>query len=123
MYLVKRLSIARKNKNSKIIIVAEGDESGGAYTIAEQVKKRLPEYDTRITVLGHIQRGGNPTCMDRVNSSRLGYAAVNVLKERKKGVMVGVVDKKIAYTPFENAVKHLQQPDPELLKMVEILSL
>lgn len=121
--LVKRLAGARKNKNSKIIIVAEGDEAGGAYTIAEQVKKRLPEYDTRVTILGHIQRGGNPTCMDRVNASRLGYAAVNALLEGKRNVMVGVVDKKICFTPFAKAVKHIQNPDPELVKMVEILSL
>lgn len=120
--LVKKLKQSRRDKSSKIIIVAEGDEAGGAFAIAEEVKEFLPDYETRITVLGHIQRGGSPTCMDRVNSSRLGYAAVNALIEGKKNVMVGIVDKKVEYTLFSNAVKHIQQPYPDLLKMMEVLS-
>jgi len=121
--LISRLESGRKSKFSKIIIVAEGDEAGGAFIIAEQVKARLPYYDTRITVLGHIQRGGNPTAMDRVNSSRMGFAAVEALIAGKKGVMIGIVDKKIEYTLFENAVKHKQGLDPELVRMLKILSL
>lgn len=121
--LIKRLKNGRKNKSSKIIIVAEGDEAGGAFTIAEHVKKQLPDYDTRVTVLGHIQRGGNPSAMDRVNSSRMGFAAVEALLEGKKNVMIGIVNKKIAYTPFGNAVKHTQRLDPDLIRMLEILSL
>jgi 6-phosphofructokinase 1 len=121
--LIKRLESGRKNKSSKIIIVAEGDEAGGAFIIAEQVKKRLPDYDTRVTILGHIQRGGNPSAMDRVNSSRMGFAAVEALLAGKEGVMIGVVNKKIAYTPFANAVKHTQSLDPDLMRMLEILSL
>lgn len=121
--LIKRLKNGRKNKSSKIIIVAEGDEAGGAFTIAEHVKKLLPDYDTRVTVLGHIQRGGNPSAMDRVNSSRMGFAAVEALLEGKKNVMIGIVNKKIAYTPFGNAVKHTQRLDPDLIRMLEILSL
>lgn len=121
--LVKRLKDGRKNKSSKIILVAEGDEAGGAFAIAEKVKKQLPEYDTRVTVLGHIQRGGNPTAMDRVNSSRMGFAAVEALMAGKKNCMVGIVDKKIVLTPFENAVKHIQELDPDLMRMVSILSL
>lgn len=121
--LVKRLKSGRKNKSSKIIIVAEGDEAGDAFTIAEKVKKQLPDFDTRVTVLGHIQRGGNPTAMDRVNSSRMGFAAVEALMAGKTGVMIGVINKKIAYTPFESAVKHTQRLNPELLRMLEILSL
>jgi 6-phosphofructokinase 1 len=121
--LIKRLEGGRKNKNSKIIIVAEGDEAGGAFIIAEQVKKRLPDYETRVTVLGHIQRGGNPSAMDRVNSSRMGFAAVEALLQGKKGVMIGIVNNTIEYTPFENAVKHIQELNPDLMRMVNILSL
>lgn len=121
--LIKRLENGRKNKSSKIIIVAEGDEAGGAFAIAEKVKKRLPEYDTRVTVLGHIQRGGNPSAMDRVNSSRMGFAAVEALMKGEKNIMIGIVDKNIQYTPFENAVKHIQELNPDLMRMVGILSL
>ena len=121
--IIKRLNSGRKNKSSKIIIVAEGDEAGGAFTIAEQIKQKLPDFDTRITILGHIQRGGNPTAMDRVNSSRMGFAAVEALMENKTNVMIGIINKKIAYTPFENAVKHTQRLDPDLIRMLEILSL
>jgi 6-phosphofructokinase 1 len=121
--LIQRLASGRKSKSSKIVIVAEGDEAGGAFAIAEQVKKRLPDYDTRVTVLGHIQRGGNPTAMDRVNSSRMGFAAVEALMAGKTGEMIGIVDKKIAYTPFKNAVKHRQGLDKDLVRMLEILSL
>ena len=122
-YLIKRLENGRKNKSSKIIIVAEGDEAGGAFKIAEQVKNRLPDYDTRVTILGHIQRGGNPSAMDRVNSSRMGFAAVEALMQGKSNVMVGIIDKNIEYTPFENATKHLQELNPDLMRMVNILSL
>ncbi len=121
--LIHRLANGRKTKSSKIIIVAEGDEAGGAFTIAEQVKKRLPDYDTRITILGHIQRGGNPSAMDRVNSSRMGFSAVEALMQGKSNVMIGIVDKNIVYTPFENAVKHIQELNPDLMRMVNILSL
>ena len=121
--LIKRLEGGRKSKSSKIIIVAEGDDVGGAFVIAEKVKKRLPDYDTRITILGHIQRGGSPTAMDRVNSSRMGFAAVEALMNGKKNSMIGIVDKNIKYTPFENAVKHIQELNPDLMRMVDILSL
>jgi 6-phosphofructokinase 1 len=121
--LVQRLKNKRKTKNSKIIIVAEGDEAGGAFVIAEQVKKQLPDYDTRVTVLGHLQRGGNPSAMDRVNSSRMGYAAVEALKRGAKNCMVGIIDKKIVLTPFEEVVKKTQKLDPDLLRMLDILSI
>lgn len=121
--LIQRLANSRKSKSSKIIMVAEGDEAGGAFIIAEQVKKRLPDYDTRVTVLGHIQRGGNPSTMDRVSSSRMGFSAVEALLAGKSNVMVGIIDKNIVYTPFEKAVKHRQGLDPDLLRMLEILSI
>ena len=121
--LVTRLKNKRKSKNSKIIIVAEGDEAGGAFSIAEKIGKELPEYDMRVTVLGHIQRGGNPSAMDRVNSSRMGFAAVEALMQGKHGVMIGIVDKRITYTPFEKAIKHTEVLDTDLLRMLEILSI
>ncbi|GIV28781.1 MAG: ATP-dependent 6-phosphofructokinase [Bacteroidia bacterium] len=120
--LIKKISSWRKDKSSKIIIVAEGDESGGAYKVAEIVKQHHPLHDVRVTVLGHIQRGGNPTCMERVNASIMGYHAVKALMEGKHQVMVGIIDKKVHYTPFEKATKHIQEINPELLQMLEILS-
>lgn len=121
--LVLRLKNKRKSKTSKIIIVAEGDEAGGAFEIAEQVKKLLPVYDTRVTILGHIQRGGNPTAMDRVNSSRMGFAAVEALIKGEKNVMIGIIDKLIVLTPFEKTLKHKPQFDPDLVRMLDILSI
>ncbi|MGZ4060562.1 MAG: 6-phosphofructokinase, partial [Bacteroidia bacterium] len=76
-----------------------------------------------VTVLGHIQRGGNPSAMDRVNSSRMGFSAVEALMKGEKGVMVGIIDKNIVYTPFENAVKHIQEMNSDLMRMINILSL
>ena len=111
-----------KIKSSKIILVAEGDDAGGAFVIAEQVKKRLPFYDTRVTILGHIQRGGNPTCSDRVLASRLGHAAVEALIHGKSNMMVGTVHDKIHFTPFEKAVKHHVSVDSELLNLADVLS-
>lgn len=113
----------RENKKSSIIIVSEGDDEGGAYEIADKVKQKFDQYDTRVTVLGHIQRGGNPTCADRVLASRLGYEAVKALTEDKKGEMVGIVNNQVAYTPFKNAIKHTTQLDSTLLDLAEILSL
>jgi 6-phosphofructokinase 1 len=120
--LVTRLKNKRKSKNSKIIIIAEGDEAGGAFSIAEKIGKELPEYDMRVTILGHIQRGGNPSAMDRVNSSRIGFAAVEALMQGKHNVMIGIVDKRITYTPFEKAIKHTEVLDNDLIRMLEILS-
>lgn len=120
--LFKRLASGRKDKSSKIIIVAEGDEIGG-FEITEQIKEKFPNYDTRLSILGHIQRGGRPSCMDRVLASRLGIAAVEALLNGQKSMMVGLVNHNIHYTPFYNAVKHLSEADPRLLKIVNILSL
>lgn len=93
-----------KNKTSGIVIVAEGDDQGGANAVAALVKGKLPHIDTRVTVLGHIQRGGSPTANDRVLASTLGYAAVTALLEGQQGVMAGLVDKSIVYTPFREAI-------------------
>lgn len=118
----QRLEKGRKDKSSKIIIVAEGDNEGGAFPIAQKVKERFPHYDTKVAVLGHIQRGGKPTCADRVLASRLGFAAVEALIEGKRGVMAGIVNHQVVYTPFEKAIKHIHELDPAWIRMVGILS-
>lgn len=120
--LLNKIKNWRTTKSSKIVIVAEGEEYGGAYKVAELIKKMCPEFDIRVTVLGHIQRGGNPTCMERVNASLVGYHAVLALIEGHKSEMIGIINKKITYTPFEKAVKHIEKLDAGLLKMMEVLS-
>jgi 6-phosphofructokinase 1 len=115
--------MSRRDKSSKIIIVAEGDDAGGAFEIAKSVKEKFPLIDTRVSVLGHIQRGGAPSCMDRVLASRLGVAAVESLMEGKTGEMIGIVHGKIHFTPFGQAIKHNTDVNKELLKIVDILSL
>ncbi len=112
----------RRNKKSGIIIVAEGDELGGAIEVARQVKEKYDHYDTRVTILGHIQRGGSPTANDRILASRVGYAAVNALIEGKRGLMVGVINNAIAFTPFEKAIKHNKSLQKDMLEMALILS-
>jgi len=121
--LIARLKTSRADKASKIIIVAEGDESGGAYKVAEKLKQHFPQFDMRVSILGHMQRGGSPSCMERVNASIIGYNAVEALLENKHGIMIGIVNKQVTYTPFENAIKHTQSLNPAMLKMMEILSL
>lgn len=120
--LLHRIETSRKDKASKIIIVAEGDHSG-AFDLAEIVKEKFPNLDTRLSILGHIQRGGRPTCMDRVLASRLGVAAVEGLLAGHKGEMIGIIHKDIHYTPFKNAIKHINTADPNMIKIVDILSL
>ena len=121
--LLSRLEHSRKDKSSKIIIVAEGDDAGGGFEVAKVVKEKFPGIDTRVSILGHIQRGGPPSCMDRVLASRLGVAAVETLMEGKSNEMIGIVNGKIHFTPFGNAIKHNKDVNSELLKIVEILSL
>lgn len=122
--LIERLENGRKTKSSKIILVAEGDDAGGAYKVAEALKEHFgPVYDTRVTILGHLQRGGSPTCMDRVLASRLGFGAVEALMAGKKAAMIGVIDNQLTFTPFSFATKHIQEVNPDLLRLAETLSL
>ena len=95
---------------------------GGAFEVAKKVKEKLPDYDTRVTILGHIQRGGSPSSYDRILASTLGYVAVNALAEGRRGEMVGMVNKEVAYTPFEKAIKHHKDINQEMLKMARVLS-
>ncbi len=120
--LIAKLKRGRADKFSKIIMVAEGDESGGAIKVAEFLKKNFPLLDIKVTILGHIQRGGSPTCMDRVNASRIGYHAVQALLEKKKGIMVGIINGKISFTPLEMVIKHIQSLPSEMFQIAEVLS-
>lgn len=123
-HLLKKLNRDNsQKKSSSIIIVAEGDDFGGAYKVAEAVKNKYPFYDIRVTVLGHIQRGGSPSARDRVLASQLGAGAVEFLLKGEKDVMVGLVDKKLVLTPFNQAVKHNQEINKELLDLAEVLAL
>ena len=120
--LIQKLEDGRTQKKSMIVIVAEGDETGGANDVSEKLHKACPNYDTRVTILGHIQRGGNPSAADRVLASHLGNAAVVALLDKKTNIMVGKIDKKIAFTSFANAIKHNNKINKELLTLAEILA-
>jgi 6-phosphofructokinase 1 len=118
-------SLSEKEKRRKLvnlIVVAEGDEYGGAQQVADILKKTLPNLDTRVCILGHIQRGGSPSALDRMIASRMGYHAVECLMEGKHNVMVGVVNNKMHYTPLDNAVKAKQKISQDWLKVVKILA-
>lgn len=112
-----------RQKSGHIIIVAEGDDAGGAFEVADKVQQKFDKLETKVCVLGHIQRGGNPTCMDRVLATRLGYEAVLALLDGKNKMMIGQVAGKITYTPLEKAVKHNVDINKQILEMAEIMAL
>lgn len=121
--LIDALNEHHKNKNSScIVVVAEGDDAGNAFEVAQQVRGKVPYEDIRVTVLGHVVRGGNPTCMDRVLAGRLGIAAVEALVAGERGIMVGQKHRSIDYVPFEKAIKHHQRLNPHLLDVMKILT-
>ncbi len=113
----------RKNKTSGIIVVAEGDDLGSADKIAKMVKERLPEYETRVTTLGHIQRGGTPSCNDRVLASILGNRAVEALLKGRIGVMIGQINGETVYTPFAEACSKHNRINNLWYEIAHILSL
>ena len=113
----------KRNKSSNIVIVAEGNESGGAFAIAESVKEDFTDFDVRVSVLGHIQRGGTPSAHDRVVAGKLGFAAVEALMDDQKSVMVGYHNNEIDQVPFRKIIKLKKKVDPDHLQMVEILSI
>lgn len=112
-----------RKKTSMIVMVAEGDDAGGAYKIAKEVKKRFEQFDTRVSVLGHMQRGGSPTCADRVLASRLGVSAIEALLEGRSNEMAGIVNNKLVFTPFKDVVSMKKEFPYELMRIAEILSL
>ncbi|HNY75675.1 MAG TPA: 6-phosphofructokinase [Bacteroidales bacterium] len=113
----------RSNKKSSIIIVAEGEELGGAVKVSEMVKEKLPDYEIRYTVLGHIQRGGNPTLRDRLNASRMGYNAVKSIMTGDDKIMIGIMNEHIVKIPLERAVKNFKGVDKDLIEMMYILAI
>jgi 6-phosphofructokinase 1 len=119
---VLRIS-SKRNKLFNIVIVAEGDEDGGAAEIARKVKENFPEYDTKVTVIGHLQRGGSPTARDRVLASLLGAGAVEGLLAGKHGCAVGIVDHKLKYTPFKQAIENHKSLSQDLIRLAPILAL
>ena len=113
-----------KGKTSSIVVVSEGDKIGkNVFELADYIEENFPVYDIRVSVLGHMQRGGSPTCYDRVLSSRLGVAAVETLLDKKSGVMVGITNNKVSKVDLENAIKMHHEIDKELLKVAEITSI
>jgi 6-phosphofructokinase 1 len=112
----------RRKKLVNMIVVAEGDEVGGANELAAIIKERMPHLDTRVCILGHIQRGGSPSSLDRLIASRLGYAAVEALLEGKKNMMIGIVNNKIHFTPLDKAIKAKQRVSAEWMKIVKVLA-
>lgn len=114
--------LERRRKLVNMIVVAEGGEAGGADEVSKIIRQRLPSADIRVCILGHIQRGGSPSCLDRLIASRMGYAAVECLIEGRFNVMVGIMNNKIHYTPLEKAVKAKQRISDEWMKIVRILA-
>lgn len=112
----------RRQKLVNLIVVAEGDNFGGAEEVAAVVKDRLPLLEVRVCILGHIQRGGAPSCMDRLIASRMGYHAVECLVEGRFNVFVGIVNNKMSYIPLNEAVKKKQRISEEWIKIVKILA-
>jgi 6-phosphofructokinase 1 len=112
----------RRHKLVNMIVVAEGDETGGGNEVAAIIRDRMPHLDTRVCILGHIQRGGSPSCIDRVIASRLGYAAVDALIEGRHNTMIGIMNNKLHFTPLDKAVKAKQRVSEEWMKIVKILA-
>jgi 6-phosphofructokinase 1 len=109
-------------KTSSIIVVAEGDEEGGANAVATRTKHYIPQGDIKVTLLGHIQRGGAPTAYDRILASRLGVAAVEGLIAGRKNVMAGLLNNEVVYTPFKETITKKKPIHPDLIRLVDILS-
>lgn len=113
----------RKSKNSSLVLVTEGDITGGAMAMAERVKKEYPQYDVRVTILGHVQRGGSPTANDRILASRMGAAAIDALLDDQRNVMIGIQNDEIVYVPFSKAIKKNKPLQEDLLHTLKILSI
>ena len=113
----------RKSKSSSIVLVAESEITGGAMHYAERVKNEYPQYDVRVTILGHLQRGGRPTAHDRIIASRMGVASIQALMEGQRNVMIGIENDEIVYVPFAKAIKNDKPIDRELVSVLNELSI
>lgn len=115
---------SQRNKSSRLVIVAEGDKNGSVYDLKDRVRERFGDlYETKVTVLGHVQRGGRPSCADRVLASQLGVKAVEALIEGKRNAMVGMRNRNIEFTDFDRATKQNPKMDAELLRIADIISI
>ncbi|MGB1284490.1 MAG: 6-phosphofructokinase, partial [Polaribacter sp.] len=113
----------RAGKSSSIVVVAEGDKSGkNVYELAEYVEENLPEYEVRVSILGHMQRGGSPSCFDRVLASRLGVKSVELLLDGQTNLMVGLKNNKVITTSIEEAIKGGETINMELLRVSDIMT-
>ncbi len=115
----------RKSKNSAIVLVAENPKTGGAFGLAERVKKEYPQYDARVTILGHIQRGGSPTAVDRILASRMGEQAIEALMAGQRNVMIGTKNGELVHVPFIHAIDHsnntaINRSDIELVRILSM---
>lgn len=117
-----RLGVKRK-KMFGIIVVAEGNKLGTTQEIADRVKAEIDFYDTKVTTIGHMQRGGSPSALDRLLASRLGFGAVEALLDGKSNVMIGLVNNEVKFTSFEEAIIKEKKPNQKLIKMAEILAI
>lgn len=113
----------RKSKNSAIVLVAENPETGGAMGLAQRIKEEFPEYDARVTILGHLQRGGSPTAADRILASKMGAQAIIALLEGQRNVMIGIKNGDLVYVPFSKATQHSSTIDRNDVEIVKILSI
>ncbi|KAA6308767.1 ATP-dependent 6-phosphofructokinase 1, partial [termite gut metagenome] len=113
----------RKSKNSSIVLVAESDITGGAMHYSERVKKEYPQYDVRVIILGHLQRGGSPTAYDRILASRLGAAAIEAIIDDQRNVMIGIENDEIVHVPFSKAIKKDKPIKKELVNVLKALSI
>lgn len=113
----------RKSKNSAIVLVAENPTTGGAMGLAQRIKEEFPEYDARVTILGHLQRGGSPTATDRILSSKMGAQAITALMEGQRNVMIGIKNGDLVYVPFSKATQHNSSIDRGDIDLVKILSI
>jgi len=113
----------RKSKNSSIVLVAESEVTGGAMGVAERVKKEYPQFDVRVSILGHLQRGGSPSAQDRILATRMGIAAVEALLEDQRNVMIGIENDKIVYVPISKAIKNDKPINQDLLHTLRISSI
>ncbi len=114
---------ARRKKLFSVVIVAEGNKYGGAAEIAERVQESFDHYDTKVAIIGHLQRGGSPSALDRVLGSRLGFGAVEAIIAGKSNCMVGIINNKIKHTPFGDAITKNKHPNKDLVRMAEILAI
>ena len=113
----------RKSKSSSMVLVTESEVTGGAMKLAQRVKKEYPQYDVRVSILGHLQRGGSPTAQDRILASRMGIAAIQALLEHQRNVMIGIRENEIDYVPFKRAIRKEREISEELLEVLRISSI